>query len=114
MRRTSLALAGLLLVAACEEWHLSVNSNGLVFISVVQEAGEPPHRFRLRTRDAAGAVQILEVPASGHLTFTPVVDGPLEITLLPPNGCRVTGALTQTLRVTAAQEFRLAFDVRCE
>ena len=113
MRRTALALAGFLLVAACEEWHLSVNSNGLVFISVVGDAGEPRHRFRLRTRDTGGAVQILDVPAAGHLTFTPVVDGPLEVTLLPPDGCRVTGDNPRTLAVTAAQELRLAFDVRC-
>ena len=113
MRRPALALAGLLFVAACEEWHLSVNSNGLVFISVVGDAGEQRHRFRLRTRDAGGAVQILEVPPSGHLTFTPVVHGPLEITLLPPDACRVTDANPRTLRVTADQELRLAFDVRC-
>lgn len=113
MRRAALTLAGLLLLAACEEWHLSVNSNGLVFISVVGDAGEPPHRFRLRTRDAGGAVRILELPVSGHLTVTPVLNGALEITLLPPDGCRVTGENPRTLSVTAAQELRLAFDVRC-
>ena len=113
MRRAALTLGGFLLLAACEDWHLSVNSNGLVFISVVGDTGEPGHRFRLRTRDSGGAVQTLEVPASGHLTFTPVVDGPLEITLLPPDGCRVTGENPRTLSVTAAQELRLTFDVRC-
>ena len=106
-------MAGLLLIAACEEWHLSVNNNGLVLISVAGDAAEPPHRFRLRTRDAGDAVQIVDVPASGHLTFTPVLDGPLEITLLPPDGCRVTGPNPRTLSVTPAQELRLAFNVRC-
>ncbi len=104
---------GLFCVAGCDEWHLSVNRNGLVLISVVGDAGEPRHRFRLRTRDAAGGVQLLDVPESGHLTFTPVADGPLEVTLLPPDGCRVAGDNPRVLSVTADEKLRLAFDVRC-
>ena len=112
MLRSSLGLAGLLLLAACDQWHLSINSDGLVFISVIDE-GESPGRFRLRTRDADSAVRVLDVPASGQLTLNPSSDGPLELTLLTPEGCRVVGPNPQTLTVAAGQEVRLAFDVRC-
>ncbi len=111
--RAALALAGLLCLTACEEWHLSFNRDGLVFISVIGDAGEPRHGFRVRTRDAGGAVRILDVPASGQLTLTPVADGTLELTLLTPEGCRVAGSNPQTLTVAAGLEVRLAFDVRC-
>lgn len=111
--RAALALAALLYFTACEEWHLSINSDGLVFISVIGDAGEPRHRFRLRTRDADGAVRTMDVPASGQLTLSPVADGILEVTLLTPEGCRVAGSNPRTLAVSAGQEIGLVFDVRC-
>jgi hypothetical protein len=113
MLRAVLGLAGLLHLAACDQWHLSINSDGLVFVSVIGEAGNPRHRFRLRTREADSAIRILDVPASGQLTVRPSVDGPLELTLLAPEGCRIAGANPRTLTVTAGQEVRSAFDVRC-
>ena len=113
MLRAALGLAGLLHLAACDQWHLSINSDGLVFISVIGDAGESRHRFRLRTRDAGGTVRILDVPASGELTLTPVADGLLQLTLLAPEGCQVAGPNPQTLTVSAGREGRVAFDVRC-
>jgi hypothetical protein len=111
--RAALALTALLYLSACEEWHLSINSNGLVFISVIGDNADPKHRFRLRSRDARGGVRILDVPASGQLTLTPVSDGTLELTLLTPDDCRVAGSNPRTLTVAAGQEVRLAFEVRC-
>jgi hypothetical protein len=111
--RAALALAGLLYLTACDQWHLSINSNGLVLISVIGDAGEPRRRFRLRTRDAEGAVRILDVPASGQLTLTPVANGTLELTLLHPEGCRVAGANPRTLSVAAGEAVKVDFDVRC-
>ena len=113
MPRAALALAGLVYLAACEEWHLSVNSDGLVFISVIGD-DEPRHRFRIRTRDAGGAVRTLDVPASGQLSLPPVAAGTLELTLLAPGDCRVAGSNPRTLTVAAGQEVRSAFDVRCD
>jgi hypothetical protein len=112
--RAALALAGLLYLTACDQWHLSINSDGLVFISVIGDNGEPRHRFRLRSRDAGGMTRILDVPSSGQLTLTPVSDGELQLTLLPPEGCQVSGPNPQTLVVTAGQEARVAFDARCD
>ena len=113
MLRAALSLAGLLHLAACDQWHLSINSDGLVFISVIGDEGDHRERFRVRTRDAGGTVRILDVPASGQLTVKAASDGPLELTLLAPEGCRVVGSNPRTLTVTAGQEVGLAFDVRC-
>ena len=113
LSRVALALVGLLCLGGCEQWHLTINSDGLVFISVVGDDGNPRHRFRIRSRDAAGADRVLDVPASGQLTLTPVADGTLELTLLAPESCLVTGSNPRTLTVSSGQEVRLAFDVRC-
>jgi hypothetical protein len=113
MLRAALGLAGLVHLAACDQWHLSINSDGLVFISVVTDHGGTQGRFRIRTRDAGEAIRIVEVPATGQLTLTPVADGVLQLTLLAPDGCRVAGPNPQTLIVAAGQESRVAFDVRC-
>jgi hypothetical protein len=113
MLRAALGLAGLLHLAACDQWHLSINSDGLVFVSVIGDGGDHRDRFRVRTRDAGGTTRILSVPATGQLTVNPAVDGPLELTLLTPEGCRVVGSNPRTLNVVAGQEVRSAFDVRC-
>lgn len=113
MRRIALGLTVLLYLAACDQWHLSINSNGLVFISVIGDNGGHRGRFRVRTRDAGGTTRVVDMPASGPLTLTPVADGELHVALLVPKGCEVSGPNPQTVSVSAGQEVRLAFDVRC-
>lgn len=113
MLRIALGLTVLLYLPACDQWHLSINSDGLVLVSVIGEDSDPRHRFRLRTREADSAVRILDVPASGQLTVKAPTDGLLELTLLTPEGCRVVGSNPRTLSVTAGQEVRSAFDVHC-
>jgi hypothetical protein len=113
MLRAALALAGLLHLATCDQWHLSINSDGLVFVSVIGDNGEPRQRFRLRSRDAGGTIRVLDVPASGQLTLTPVADGVLQLTLLAPKDCQVAEPNPQMLTVSAGQEARVAFDVGC-
>ena len=109
----NLALAGLLSLPACDQWHLSVNSDGLVFISVIGDGAEPAGRFRVRTRDAGGNIRMLDVPASGQLTLTAQTDGVLLLTLLTPEGCQVVGPNPRSLALSEGQETRVAFDVRC-
>ncbi|HEY8197999.1 MAG TPA: hypothetical protein VIG04_13540 [Gemmatimonadales bacterium] len=113
MLRAALALTALLYLTGCEEWHLSINSDGLVFVSVIGEGSDPLHRFRLRIREADSAVRTLDMPASGQLTVKAAADGPLELTLLTPEGCRVRGSNPRTLTMTAGQEVGSVFDVRC-
>ena len=111
--RSTLALAGVLSLPACDQWHLSVNSDGLVFISVIGDGVERGGRFRVRTRDAGGNTRMLDVPASGQLTLTAQTDGELLLTLLTPEGCRVSGPNPRSLVLSTGQEARVAFDVRC-
>jgi len=113
MLRAAFGLAGLLCLAACDQWHLSINRDGLVFIAVIGDHGGSRERFRLRTRDAGGMTRTLDLPASGHLTLTPVADGELQLTLLTPESCRVAGSNPRMLTVTAGQGVRSTFDVRC-
>jgi hypothetical protein len=111
--RSVVAGLSLLSFAGCDQWHLSVNSDGLVFISVIGDEDRPRDRFRLRTRTSDGVTRVRDVPASGRLTLRPVAAGDLEITLLPPDGCRVTSENPRTLTVAAHEAIELAFDVRC-
>jgi hypothetical protein len=111
--RTAALIAVLLPMAACEAWHLSVNSDGLVFVSVISIPGEARHHFRVRTRDAGGTTRTIDLPSSGELTLLPQVDGAFELNLLAPAGCRVRGDNPRTVVVATGRENRLVFDVRC-
>lgn len=116
MLRAALGLSGLLFLGACDQWHLSINSDGLVFISVIGDSEFRDRfrdRFRVRSRDAGGTIRTLDVPPSGKLTLTPVADGALQLTLLAPEGCQVAGPNPRALTVSAGQDVRVAFDVRC-
>jgi hypothetical protein len=108
----ALPLVGLLAIAGCEYWSLSVNQDGLVLISVIGD-DNGRNRFRVRSRHSDGSVQVLDVPSSGHLTLRSVADGMLELTLLPPAGCRVVGGNPHNLNVSDGQDLSVDFDVRC-
>jgi hypothetical protein len=105
----ALVLGGLLL-AGCDQWSLSVGSNGLVFIGVTGD--DHPGRFRVRARQAEGT-RLLDMPASGELNLSGLAPGTVELTLLLPPGCRVAGTNPQTLTIIPDQAARAAFDVRC-
>jgi hypothetical protein len=109
----ALSWGALLYLAGCDQWHLSINGDGLLFVSIIGDDTSPRDRFRVRTLDAEGTVQVLDVPSSGRLTLSPVAAGTLELTLLPPAGCTVTGANPQVLTVAADKTVRVSFDVRC-
>lgn len=110
LRATS--CGALLCLAACEHWHLSVNADGLVFIAVVGDvpAGD---RFRVRIRQSDGGTRVANVPATGRLTLSHTAAGTLELTLLPPAGCRVSAPNPRVLTVAADETVRVSFDVRC-
>jgi hypothetical protein len=112
MKRT-LALAGLLLLPACDQWHLSINSDGLVFISIINDQDVPGDGFRVRVRNLDGTSQLFSVPASGELSLTRVSDESIQLTLLAPGLCRVVGPNPRSVSVTTGNETRVSFDVRC-
>jgi hypothetical protein len=110
----ALALAALVSAASCQQWHLSINSDGLLFISVIGDNDRHRDRFRVRIQDADGTVRVQDVPASGRLTVGALADGPLELTLLPPAGCQVEGANPRTMTVAAGETVRVDFNVQCQ
>src|SRR5688572_32685861 len=109
--RTAALVAVLLPMAACEAWYLAVNTDGLIFISVVGSPPERPYHFQVRTRDAGGATRTIDLPPSRELTLTPRVEGAFELNLLAPAGCQVKGANPRTVVVASGRENRLVFDV---
>jgi hypothetical protein len=107
------ALGVVLPLTGCDQWALSVNSDGLLFVSIVGGDGNHRDRFRLRTRQSNGATRLLDVPPSGSLTLRDLSPGALELTLLPPERCAVAPPNPRTLTVGAEGTVRVAFDVRC-
>ena len=108
-----LSCGAFLILAACDQWHLSVNSDGLLLVSVIGDEREPRDRFRVRTRDSNGTVRTLDMPTSGRLTLSRMAGGTLELTLLAPEGCTVRGPNPQLLTVTPDASVSASFDVRC-
>jgi hypothetical protein len=101
------------LLAACDYWSLQVNSDGLLLVSVIGD--DIPRRggYRVRTRHPDGSTRTLDLPTSGRLSVRSSGEGPLELTLLPPQGCRVSPPNPRTFMVAADQQINVAFDVTC-
>jgi hypothetical protein len=113
--RTGFLLAtALQILAACDEWSLAVNSDGLLFISIISENGEIDRRYRVRAREADGSTQVLEIPPSGQLSSSSLDPGMVELTLLSPPGCTVSSQNPQSLMVREGRTTRVAFDVVCQ
>jgi hypothetical protein len=104
------------LFTACEEWHwhLSVNSDGLQLSIFIHDDGFIRRdRYRLRARSFDGTTRVLDVPRSGPLTLTGLEGGPVELTLLPPSGCRVLGQNPRTVNASPEERLSLTFEVTC-
>jgi hypothetical protein len=110
-RPAALVLSSLLLIG-CDQWALSFGGNGLVFVGVIGDNQGLPGRYRVRIRQA-DAVRVLEVPASGQLDLSDFDDGPVELTLLLPEGCRASSPNPRTLMVSGDQPVSASFHVRC-
>ena len=109
----ALAITGLCLLPGCDQWHLSINSDGLIFISVAGDGIDTGDRFRVRVRNDDGGVRTLELPASRQLTVAAEPDRTVQLTLLVPEGCRIDGINPQTVTATAARSNRVDFAVHC-
>jgi hypothetical protein len=110
---SALALGGTLpSVAACDQWALRVNSDGLLSIQIVSDGGRSQGRFRVRARQADGS-RVLDVPASGQLSLADLSPGKVELTLLLPAGCRVSGPNPRSMTLAPNDAVSVAFEVRC-
>jgi hypothetical protein len=109
----TLALAALLLLTACDQWALFVNSDGVLSVSIFSDGSQPQNRFRVRVRETDGTLRILDVPASGPLTLSGAAGSPVELTLLSPEGCRVSAPNPRTVSPGSDQTVGVVFDVHC-
>lgn len=111
--RASIILGVILLLGACDRWALVVNSDGILSITIVSDGGLPDHRYRVRVRQSDGRTQVLEVSESDQPSFNAMAAGMLELTLLPPPGCVVTGPNPRSLMVSEGEMIDVTFDVSC-
>jgi hypothetical protein len=107
-----LSFGVLALMAACDQWALSINSGGVLSITITSDGFHYGDRYRLRARQSGGATRVFDLPPSGQLTRDIGV-GLIELTLLAPDRCRVSVPNPRTLTVGADEVIRVAFDVRC-
>ena len=108
----TLALAALLLLTACDQWALFVNSDGVLSVSIFSN-GFPQDRFRVRVRQPDGSTGVLDLPASGPLTLSGAAGSTVELTLLSPEGCRVSAPNPRTVSPGSDQTVGVVFDVHC-
>jgi hypothetical protein len=108
----TLALAALLLLTACDQWALFVNSDGVLSVSIFSD-GSPRDGFRVRVRQTDGSTRVLDVPASGPLTVGGAAGTTVELTLLAPEGCRVSAPNPRTVSPGSDQTVGVVFDVHC-
>jgi hypothetical protein len=101
-----------LLLTACDQWALLINSDGILSITVVSN-GDASGRFRVRSRDSDGKSQIMDVPPSGKITLRAFEPGELELTLLAPEECRVAAPNPRTILTHADETMNVTFDVHC-
>jgi hypothetical protein len=112
--RFALSLASvLLLLSACDQWALLVNSDGVLAIVIVSDGNSPRRPFQVRTRTADGVSRLMQVPPSGSLAIDGLKTGQVELTLLAPTGCRVASPNPQTVMSQAGETVRVSFDVHC-
>ena len=110
----TLALAALLLLTGCNQWALFVNSDGVLSVSIFSDGSQPQDRFRIRARQADGTLRILDLPASGPLTLSGAAGSTVELTLLTPDGCRVSAPNPRTASPGPDQTVGVVFDVQCD
>jgi hypothetical protein len=109
-----LALAALLLLTGCDQWAFFVNSDGVLSVSIFSDGSQPQDRFRIRARQADGTLRILDLPASGPLTLSGAAGSTVELTLLTPDGCRVSAPNPRTASPGPDQTVGVVFDVQCD
>jgi hypothetical protein len=98
--------------AACDQWALVINGDGLLLVTVVGN-GNVQDRFRIRTRQSNGTSRTANIPASGNLALGHFPAGQLELTLIAPPGCSVRAPNPRTLTVTDDETVNIGFEVQC-
>jgi hypothetical protein len=109
----ALGLAALLLLSACDQWALFVNSDGVLSVAIFSDGSQPQDRFRVQVRQPGGITRILDLPASGPLTLSGATGNTVELTLFSPEGCQVSAPNPRTVSPGSDQTVGVVFDVHC-
>ena len=112
--RLGLALGSSSLLSGCDQWALRINSDGLLSINIVSDGGQARGRFRVRASQAGGLVRMIDLPASAQLHLDDFSEGALELMLLPPAGCRVSGPNPLHVEIESGRTLTVAFSVFCD
>jgi hypothetical protein len=114
VRLTFTPVLSAVLLAGCDAWALSIGGDGLVFVGIVVDDGRRPRDgYRIRVRADGRVPYETTLPADGRLRLAPAPDGPVELTLLPPEGCRVIGPGTRVVTPAADGTARASFRLAC-
>jgi len=108
MRRLCCCLA---LLAGCDAWSLSINSDGFIHITIVGgDAHRPRGGYRIRVTRGAES-WVVALPESGELRLEGPASG-VTLALVPPAGC-VVAAPTDPVRLESGSAGRAAFALSC-
>ena len=78
------------LLAACDAWSLSINSDGFIHITVVGgDTHRPRDGYRIRVTRSATDSYVVSLPESGELRLERVPGQSVTLALVAPDGCRV-------------------------
>jgi hypothetical protein len=89
-----------------------INGNGLLFVSIINDSDDHGG-FRVRARQSTGVSRIIDVPASGNLTFGDFSAGEVELTLLAPEACSVAPPNPRMINAEAGEPINVGFEVHC-
>jgi len=110
----ALGLAGTAALAGCDSWALSFDgSSGLVVVIVSGDDPAPSGGYRIRTRQAGQPDRIVTVEPGRELRLDAPTADPIELTLLPPEGCRALGANPRTVTPAPDAVVRASFELEC-
>lgn len=104
-----------LLLAGCDAWALSIGGDGLIFVSVIDDDGHrrPRGGYRIRVRADGRPPYEVALPPDGRLRLDPPADGPVELALVPPAGCRAVEPSALTVTPSDDGAARATFRLAC-
>lgn len=107
-------LAALLTVAGCDVVALSFDgSRGLVVVLIEDGSSFPSGGYRVRVHQDGRSDRIATIGTGSELRLAVAPDQPVELTLLPPAGCRTTSPNPRTVEPDADSTVQVSFALDC-
>jgi hypothetical protein len=106
--------AALLGATGCDVVALSFDgSRGLVVVLIEEGDGLPSGGYRVRVHQDGWSDRTVTVAADGELHLAVAPDVPVQLTLLPPAGCRTVSPNPQTIHPDADATVQVRFALDC-